>query len=671
MKSRSAPTAPRRLNAEAWLQSHSSWVALALVAAALALRIAIALPRFLNPDEISNLVTAYHPTLAAVLNEALHSPHPPLYFIFLYCWRMLGGSDFWLRLPSILAGVVALWFAYRWLRTAFNGAVGIAGLVVLGFAPMFSYLMIEIRQYPFLFLVLAAALLEFERSLSEQSPRRMILYSLLMVLALFVHSSAFWYVVALGIYGLALLVGRRLRGRTSLAWTGGQVVAALLAAVQYLTQYRAIQQTHTAQFAVDEWLKDSYFHRGIDSMFLFPLRQTLALFQYLFSHKVAGPVLLAVFVAGLVLIAVGRKAKDERRWTVTLLILPFLVIGAASMLGLYPYGGSRHDSLLLLFIAAPFGIAVAAALRNRILPVVALACVLVPLWFLKATPTSDQPPRDSQQRRLILDAADFIRESTPPGRIVFTDDLSQFLLRRYLCRDMAGRSHSTEAGFTEFTSGSWRLVASMRFFTFPPDSFGDEFARMASTYGLGRGDTVCVVSAGWGLNIAMRLFNRYRLQYPGTRMFGRNIAVLQLPVGEEPSTARLAGHQARAEQALIALTRTVPPGARFRTILWPTGFFADSIRRIAGSLSDQVMSYAELYKAAKEGAPLDRYLPALAFWELHTAESHPEFMRYMEDAENYVSGGYRFTLALLSPDTTAAAYVIEPAGGESASPIKH
>jgi hypothetical protein len=304
------------------------------------------------------------------------------------------------------------------------------------------------------------------------------------------------------------------------------------------------------------------------------------------------------------------------------------------------------------------------------LPLLALASVLVPIWFAKATPTPDQPMRQSQYRRLVLDAADYIRQTTPPGRIVFTDDLSQFLLRRYLCRDMAGRSHSTPAGFTEFSSRQWRLVASMRFFTFPPDSFGDEFARMTATYKAAPGDTVCVASAGWGLNIAMRLFTRYRLQYPGTRMFGRNIAVLQLPVGEEPSSANLVRHQAHAAKALDGLVGIVPSGTRFSTALWPSELPADSFRRHAGAFSDQVLTYAELYKALKQETPLDQFLPALAFWAFHTTESHPEFMSYMDDAEHYVSGGYRFTLALVSPDTAAAVYVIEPANEDPSPPAE-
>lgn len=666
--------AAARPGVDDWLQANFTWAALAITAAGLLIKVLAALPTFLNSDEISNAFTALQPTLGGLFAEAFRSPHPPLYFLVLRLWSLLGTSDFMLRLPSVLAGTAAIWLAFRWLVLVFDRNSALVGLVILTFSPAVTAQMTEVRQYSFLFLAAAAGLLWLERAFIQKSPKHMLLSGLAFALAVYTHSSAFWLVIAVGIYGVVRLSVEQPPRKVAGAWMLSQAVIGGLCALVYFTQLARHRGGFTETFARENWLKASYFHAGSDNILWFPVRQTAALFQYLYSLPIDGVIMmLGSLAAAFYLLVKGRPragSEPARRDLGLLLVLPFAVTCAAALAGVYPYGGSRHGILLALFAAAGAGFIIARFASRRVWPILLSAAVLVPFWVARAVPPEGQPPPAQQRRELVADAIDYVRRSVPPGRVIFTDILNQFPLRRYLARKVTPEVPAPAEQLLEYDVAGYRLVASLKYFNFPPDSFGDEFARMAAAYGLGPGDTVCVASMGWGSSVAWRLYNRYNIDYPGTQVFGPNIAVMEVPVGEEPSAAHFAARNAKAEPALRGLVRGVRAKLpeRFRSVFWPTALLADSTRLLARTLADNVMSYEEMYDAVRQGAPFAEFLPALAFWEFRTPETHAEFMSYMEDEENYMSGGYRFTLVQVSADSAAAVYVIQPAETEGGPP---
>src|ERR1700719_4417526 len=68
---------------------------------------------FLNPDEALHFRLANQPSLALSYKASLTAAHPPLYILLLHFWRVLGVSELWLRLPSVLAGTVFCWIFYK------------------------------------------------------------------------------------------------------------------------------------------------------------------------------------------------------------------------------------------------------------------------------------------------------------------------------------------------------------------------------------------------------------------------------------------------------------------------------------------------------------------------------------------------------------------------------
>src|SRR5690348_11612460 len=82
------------------------WFYLLLIAAGLFLRLRLAWLTFLNPDEALHYFLAYQPSLKLAYEASLTTAHPPLMVIFLHYWSLPGRSEFFLRLPFLIAGTL-------------------------------------------------------------------------------------------------------------------------------------------------------------------------------------------------------------------------------------------------------------------------------------------------------------------------------------------------------------------------------------------------------------------------------------------------------------------------------------------------------------------------------------------------------------------------------------
>src|ERR1700688_2301491 len=126
--------------------------------------------KFLNADEAMHYLLATQPTLRDTYRASLGTAHPPLLIIFLHYWAMVSHSEFFLRLPSVLAGAAAGWFLYAWLRDATDRATALVALSLLLFSPALIYTSGEVRQYALLLCFMSATLYFLDRGFGENSP---------------------------------------------------------------------------------------------------------------------------------------------------------------------------------------------------------------------------------------------------------------------------------------------------------------------------------------------------------------------------------------------------------------------------------------------------------------------------------------------------------------------
>jgi hypothetical protein len=354
-------------------------VAAALIALGTLARVRAANAPFRAPDEALHLQMAGAPSLSEVYRVSLGNAHPPLFVLLLHGWMKIARADWTLRLLPVFLGALALVAAWWWTRRLVGENAGLLALALLSLLPSVVLVSSELRGYALLLCTGAAALAALERGLDEASPAALAAFGVFGVLALLSHYAAFRLAAAAVVYSAArVLAGPRSR-RVVAAWG---LSCAALAGVALL-----LLRTHVAHLrggpleaeVRSTWLSESYFGGGgARAAIAFLLRQTLSLCHYLFSATAPGVVALALYGAGLVLLA------RERRAAALLLALPPALAALGGILGLYPYGGTRHDVDLVLFLSAGAALGFSRATGERRWVAVATAAALAPAAFLAA-----------------------------------------------------------------------------------------------------------------------------------------------------------------------------------------------------------------------------------------------------------------------------------------------
>jgi len=205
--------------------THVAWL-LSILALGLALRLNQLASWGLGMDEAFSATMATH-SLRGIVNLILVDDfHPPLYYAFLHFWRMISTNEAWLRIPSVIFGVLAIWVIYALGSRLGDHRVGLLSAVILAISPLHIWHSQEVRMYSLLFLLSTASLYFFVRILDGGSLAGWIGYLTATSLALYTDYGGF---VILAGQNLAVVVLLLLRCRVPLvAWVGAQ--AAVLVA---------------------------------------------------------------------------------------------------------------------------------------------------------------------------------------------------------------------------------------------------------------------------------------------------------------------------------------------------------------------------------------------------------------------------------------------------------
>jgi hypothetical protein len=508
------------------LVSYSDWIVLVSLLLAFALRLKSALGTYLNPDEALHYVLVNHNSFADTYQASLTNAHPPLYFALLYYWHLVGNSEAMLRLPSVLAGTAAAWMAFRWIAMVLGRTAGLVMLLLVAFSPVLTALAAEVRDYSLLLVWMAGALYFLEKAFRDQRISSITYYSLFLYLAILTHYSALWFVLAVGIY--VLLRISSLKGHARTAWILFQLGAASIYVWLYFAHVSALRGSAMEAEAMRGWLSALYLRAG-ENPVAFLQRTTPDAFQYLFGSRPWGTVALVLFVAG-VLWLLGEGLLRKRGHLAAfglLLLLPFAFGMAGALLDLYPYGGTRHSIYLLLFATAGVSFLIATLVRQRLLPILLLAALLIPYWYLHRLPDPQQMPRKEQAKELMTNAIARLKISVQPGEPVFTDYQASILLAYYLGRDHPPTAFRECGGVNEVqysayhfaVLGAWSATATQL-------RTGIDGWRKGCTPGTD--NSFWVFDAGWGLNLLDELSQSAPRSISRARRFGETISLFKI-----------------------------------------------------------------------------------------------------------------------------------------------
>ncbi len=610
-----------------------------VIIAGFILRLFTARGTWLNPDEAIIYLIANQPNLIAVYQAGLTNPHPPLLYILIHLWRLLGTSELFLRLFSVLSGTAAIWFFFRFLATRLDSAAALSGAILFAFLPPAVALSAELRQYAPALLFFALALYCTEAGIKKTRPGFIILACLFSILSGFTLYSTLWLAIAFGIY-LLLQTGKK----------KNLLIAALvgLAAVMgsylfhYITHIRRIQHSPMQEFAVTGWLARSYYQPGAEHPGQFIIRATFDLFKYIFGTPVTG-------IIGIILVIVGiifTIRENKHRSLLILIIIPFVLGISGALLRLLPYGGTRHTFFLLPSIVIAVSTIVRAIPKKLSFVAPALAGLLVLLGNLFLIPPRQFIPRPDARQELMHRAITTLKTNTVAGDTIFTDYQSALLLSYYLANPKRpvpffGKPHGP---FWEFNYGDYLIVSSQEW-DFNRNNFPLLTESLVHYYHFAPGRIVWIFDGGWG-----------RPPVLDESLWGRNLSVF--PIKLLPP---LSPHQ--IESLLIAAGEKIkelkPAGVR--SVILPVPALSPALKTLFQSIAPEVTTYPALYKSVEEKGTeyFSSLLPCLAFWRFGDPSPHPQFIRYMNDGEHYLAAGYRFTLLLTDVNRQVAVYRIE------------
>ena len=352
-------------------------LAVAVIALGALARLRAAHAPFLTPDEALHLQIAGAPDLGEVYRVSLGNAHPPLFVLLLHVWMKAARGQWALRLLPVLLGTLALAAGWVWVRRLFGAAAGLFALALYALLPAAVLVTSELRGYALLLATAAAALAALARGLDVASPAALAAFGVFGALALLSHYAAFRILAAAVLYGAVRLIAEPLPRRLRAVFAASAVALGLVALALLGTHVARLRGGALEAEARATWLRESY-RGGGEGAAAFLLRQTLSLFHYLFSATGPAIVGLALYALALVLLVRRRSAAA------LLLAAPVALAAAGGLLGVYPYGGTRHSIDLVLCVGAAAAFGLARATGERTWVAAATAAALAPAAFLAA-----------------------------------------------------------------------------------------------------------------------------------------------------------------------------------------------------------------------------------------------------------------------------------------------
>lgn len=128
-----------------------------LIALGIGLRLWLRTPTDFWEDEFIAATHAMQPFGRLLVNIVRNDVHPPLYFLQLHAWSLLGQSDIWLKLNSVLWSLAAL--ASLWWTTSrlYGSRAALLATAIFAILPSPVYMADQLRMYAMLaFLIIWA-----------------------------------------------------------------------------------------------------------------------------------------------------------------------------------------------------------------------------------------------------------------------------------------------------------------------------------------------------------------------------------------------------------------------------------------------------------------------------------------------------------------------------------
>ncbi len=107
----------------------------------------------LGYDELQTVTYAYLPLSQLVRSVMTLDPHPPLYYIMVHFWLLLGSNDGWLKYSSVLISMLTVLSLYYTAGRVFTRRVGLMSALFFAISPFAIFYAVQVRMYAWIMLL--------------------------------------------------------------------------------------------------------------------------------------------------------------------------------------------------------------------------------------------------------------------------------------------------------------------------------------------------------------------------------------------------------------------------------------------------------------------------------------------------------------------------------------
>lgn len=156
-------------------------------------------------DELKSITDANHLKNVKAFFTPSGNAHPKLYYLILRFWMKLGDGEFFLRVISVLFGLLVIPSAYFLGKEIYNTRVGLLAAFAVAVSPLHLLYDRELRMYSLFTFLSTTSLYFFLQSLRGNKRYSWVMYTLVTTLNLYTHYHSFLLIFAQWVYVLLKL----------------------------------------------------------------------------------------------------------------------------------------------------------------------------------------------------------------------------------------------------------------------------------------------------------------------------------------------------------------------------------------------------------------------------------------------------------------------------------
>lgn len=376
--------------------------ALTLIALGIGLRLWLRTPTDFWEDEVIAATHAMQPLGRFFVDIVRNDIHPPLYFLQLNLWALLGQSDLWLKLNSVLWSLAALASLWWTANKLYGSRMALLAAAVFAILPSPTYMADQLRMYAMLatLIIWAFYFASICFSGETRSRKNLIWLALLLIAISNTHAIGAIAVFSIGIYSLSLVLAHPRDRRPVKTWLLIYGISAACALPWIVNG-----MIHDANLSIWEGFADFVTAASATTLGLIAFGEP-------FLRTPGATVWLAIVLFGLA----GRRS---RAMTFAFLLLPLLLGTAAEILHKPLFKWNVFSTLQAPF----FALVLAQGLKmrdNRMVRLLSAGCVFA---FLAIGIATRLTVRESEGYRALTD---LIRANYRQGDIVYAPQPSIF-----------------------------------------------------------------------------------------------------------------------------------------------------------------------------------------------------------------------------------------------------